>query len=434
MTLPYDLLSMALRDPALDVMNFLNEIANDFPNAVSFAPGRPNERFFDVEGSLNYLRAFVEFSAKKSSRTYGDIFDSLGQYGRTNGIIGELLANYLANDESIIVSPQDIVVTVGCQEALCICLTSLCSDPGDVLLVIEPAYIGITGAAKLLGIEIKAIKSGKNGLDVVDLQGAVRQLKDAGKRPKLLYINPDYANPTGYSLSQADRDYLVSLAKNEEFLILEDHAYGYFSYDGERLPALKCGKESENVIYVSSFSKSLFPGLRMGLIVADQKFAVSDRWVRLADELSKAKSLFTVNTSPLMQAIVAGVLLRHDCSLKKLVTERREFYKGNLDVLLDSLGRCFPREEKWTSGIEWNHPKGGFFLTVKLPFAVGKADLQESASEYGVLWTPMSFFYLSESGETEVRLSFSSLAQEQVRDGVRRFAAFVKNRIFEKMR
>lgn len=424
-----DSLNLALRDEKIQVMNFLNEIANDYPQAISFAPGRPLEEFFDVESALTLVGDFVAYDQQRKAGGRGG-YSSLGQYGRTNGLIGELIAKLLHNDERISVSPEDVVVTVGCQEAMCLCLMVLCANPGDVALIADPAYIGISGAARVLGIEIASVACNDDGLDLAALERQLAHIRNAGKRARLLYLSPDFANPTGVTTGQAQRQRLLEFTRDNGIFVLEDHAYSYFHFDEARHPPLKSLPGSEHVIYLGSFSKSIFPGLRLGFIAADQR--VGSEGVAqssLTAEISKAKSLLTVNTSPICQAIAGSLLINQECSLRTYVEPRRKALQRNRDAMIECLEEYFPSDESWCEGIRWNRPEGGFFLTLTLPFEVSDDDLVVSARQYGVLWTPMSYFYIDRSVSNQIRLSFSYVTADQVRAGISALAQMIKCRV-----
>jgi (S)-3,5-dihydroxyphenylglycine transaminase len=428
LSLPADRLNTALSNPKLEVMNFLNEVAMRFPQAISFAPGRPPERFFDVARTLPLIDEFMrdgDLSALHRPDIHG--LDALGQYGRTNGIIGSLIAKLLATDEDIHVRAQDIVITVGAQEAMCLCLRTLCGNPGDVALTIDPAYIGFSGAAQTLGVEVVGVPCGQDGIDLNALKRIAAALELHGKSARVLYLSSSYANPTGSTLSVSTRRRLLELARELNLLLLEDSAYSYFCYDDVPLPSLKSMAGGERVLYLGSFAKTLAPGLRLGFIVADQEVDHgAGRTTRLADEISKAKSLLTVNTSAVLQALAGGLLLSQDCSLRSFVAPRVRALKGNRDAMLAALDTFFPKEERWCRGISWNRPAGGFFLTITLPGPVGEHDLLRCAGEHAVTWTPMSSFLLGSAPSAQIRLSFSYVTAPEIHEGIRRLASWAR--------
>jgi (S)-3,5-dihydroxyphenylglycine transaminase len=211
------------------------------------------------------------------------------------------------------------------------------------------------------------------------------------------------------------------VCRRHDVLILEDNAYGMFAYDGQRVPTLKALDHSGTVVYIGSFSKTLFPGLRVGFLVADQ--TVRPGGERLAKALSSVKSLITVNTPPPMQAAVAAVLFRTGGSLEPVVAPKRAQYKTQRDAMLEALARTFADLKGMVS---WNSPAGGFFLTVTLPFVFGRPELRRCAAEFGVIVCPMQFFCLAGERERQIRLSFSYVEPAAIGRGIERLGAFVR--------
>jgi (S)-3,5-dihydroxyphenylglycine transaminase len=400
-------------------MNFLNEVVLQFPDAISFAPGRPSDALLHVEEHLEDIERYVEAMASAGRPSTRDVWRSLGQYGRTNGIIGEAVAAHLALDEDIHVSPDSIVVTVGAQEAMAIVLMGLFDGDRDVLLVSDPTYIGITGLAEILGIRIVPIGSGRQGLEPAAVERAIVATSQRG-RVRALYDIPDFNNPLGTSMPIDARRALIDLCERHDILVIEDNAYGMFAYDEPRLPTLKSLDRTGRVLYIGSFAKTLAPGLRVGYLVADQRVTGDQT---LAHVLSKVKSLTTVNTSPLLQAAVAGALLRGNGTLESLVAPKRSQYRRQRDAMLAALDDAF---DGGRGDVTWHKPAGGFFIPVMLPFEFGPNELRTCAQQHGVIVCPMRFFHVArERGLTEIRLSFSTVGPEQSAAGVRRLAEFV---------
>jgi (S)-3,5-dihydroxyphenylglycine transaminase len=428
-----------LREDSLEVMNFLNEVVLRYPGAISFAPGRPSEKWFDVEDSLRQTGRFAQRRAELDGRSRESVWGELGQYGKTNGLIQELIARHLSRDEGIDVPPEAIIVTVGCQEAMLILMMGLFDPARDVLLVSDPTYIGITGLAHILGVELCPVASGEQGLEAKAVSAAIERVRSSGKRPRAVYDIPDFNNPLGTSMPLAERRQLLALARDQQLLIFEDNPYGMFAYDGAPLPTLKAleGEGREDgacervVVYLGSFSKTLFPGLRLGYLVADQQVsAPGDGETRLlAEELSRIKSLTTVNTSPVIQAIAGGVLQDNGGSLGPVVARKRSFYKTLRDAMLGALERATRREGLAPHAVRWNRPQGGFFLAVTLPFEFGEDCLERCAADYGVICCPMSFFSLRPGREHQIRLSFSCVTEREIEEGVGRLARFIGDRV-----
>lgn len=417
-----DDLHAAVSDPVSASMNFLNEVATRYPQAIPLAAGRPYEGFYEVDDVHRYLRRYVEHLAGTGMPAEA-IRSRLMQYGRTNGHIHELIARTLANDEGIHVPAEAIAVTAGCQEAMVIVLRGLCAGPDDVLLAASPCYVGITGAARLLDVPVVPVPESADGLAPRTVAEVARRVRARGRRPRALYLTPNFANPSGTCLPAAARRELLDVAEREDLLLLEDDPYGLF---GEAAPTCKSLDTQARVVYLGSFAKSCFPGARIGFLVADQE--VVDAYGRrapLAQELSTVKSMLTVNTSPIAQAVIGGMLVDCGYSLRAANRAKAEFYRGNLAALLAALREHFPPG----SGVRWNTPVGGFFAVVELPVPADEDLLELSASRYGVLWTPMSFFYPDGGGSHAIRLAYSSLPPDQIAEGVRRLAALVADRL-----
>jgi (S)-3,5-dihydroxyphenylglycine transaminase len=419
-----DDLHASLSDPVLDTMNFLNEVTFRYPAAISFAPGRPYDGFFATEQIFTYIRGFLEHLAANGNSP-GQIRDALFQYGPTAGQIRELIASSLRADENIDVPAESIVVTVGCQEAMFLVLRTLIRGRGDVLLVSSPCYVGITGAARLLDIELTEVEEREDGFRCADLAAAIRAELARGRRPRAFYVVPDHSNPAGTTMPVPVRRDLLDLAAQYDFLILEDSPYRMVS-PAPHLPTLKSLDRQRRVVHLGSFSKTAFPGARVGFAVADQPVTdATGRTRLLADELAKIKSMVTVNTSSLSQAAVAGMLIACQGRISELNIAPAAYYARAMRSTLAELDRRFPAGLRSALGIRWNEPDGGFFLTLRVPFAADNAALARSAEDFGVIWTPMSYFYPHGGGDRSIRLSVSYLSDEEITEGIARLAGFI---------
>jgi (S)-3,5-dihydroxyphenylglycine transaminase len=399
-------------------MNFLNEIAGRFPDAISLAAGRPFDGFYTAEDVGHYLAAYCAY-LRAEGMSQARIRQAILQYGRTNGQLGAMIARMLELDEDISVPADAIMVTSGCQEAMIIALRGLCAGPADVVLAAEPCYVGFTGAARVLGIPVIPVPETGEGLRPESVARVAREVRATGRRPRAVYVVSNFANPSGISLTPEARRGLIGVAAHEDLLILEDDPYGLFGLDDARGPTLKALDNDQRVIYLGSFAKSVFPGARVGFLVADQSVVGADgRRSLLADELSTVKSMITVNTSPIAQAVIGGVLTECGFSLRVANREKIAFYRRNLRTLLTALSRHL-------SGLRWSSPGGGFFAVLDVPVRADEKLLELSARDYGVLWTPMSFFYLNGGGSHAIRLSCSALPADQVDEGVRRLARLI---------
>jgi (S)-3,5-dihydroxyphenylglycine transaminase len=413
----------SLRDPVLGSIGFLNEVMGRHPDAISFAPGAPNPVFLDDLEPQRYTDLYLSHLVRDKKQSLTQARRSLLEYGPSRGLINHLVSDALRNDQDVDAAPASIVITVGAQEAMFLVLRALFRPAsGDVLAVANPCFVGITGAARLLDVPIVSIDETQNGIDISGLEAACRSARDAGRRVRACYLAADFSNPGGGRMSLECRRQLLAVADRHDFLILEDNAYGFTAADGEALPSLKSLDTDGRVIHIGTFAKICFPGARVGYVVADQKVGGEGRV--LADELAALKSMVTVNTSPLAQGVIGGMLLEHGCSLTALSKLKSELYQRNLAHLLAALDRHL--SGGLPAGISWSRPRGGFFVRLKLPVPADLDLLEVSSGRYGVLWTPMSQFYLDGAGDFQLRLSCSYLDPETIEEGVQRLAAFLK--------
>ncbi|HEY3004803.1 MAG TPA: PLP-dependent aminotransferase family protein, partial [Kribbellaceae bacterium] len=355
------------------------------------------------------------------------IRDLLYQYGPTVGQIRELVAASLRDDENVDVAPESVVVTVGSQEAMLLVLRALMAGPDDVLLVASPCYVGITGAARLLDVAMTTVDERDDGLSCADVEAALAAERARGRRPRALYVVPDHSNPSGTTMPVPTRIDLLALAERHGLLIIEDSPYRLVS-PGTPLPTLKSMDTARVVVQLGSYSKTIFPGARVGFVVADQQVADGNgRTTLLADELAKIKSMVTVNTSSLSQAAVAGALLACGGLVSELNTGTAAHYGQTMRATLRELERHFPAQRRTALGIRWNTPSGGFFLTLRVPFTADNSALTRSAEEFAVIWTPMSYFHPHGGGERSIRLSTSYLSQAEIEEGIARLARFMES-------
>ncbi|MCU0289137.1 MAG: PLP-dependent aminotransferase family protein [Acidobacteria bacterium] len=417
-----------LFDSYLERMNFLNEISIDYPQAISFGSGRPDEAYFNVR---DVISCFQTYAGQSGGAELDSTYNALGQYNKTKGIINEDIARLLEKDEDIKVHPEDIIMADGAQEAMAIIIDTLFdATAGDgVLLVSEPSYIGFVGYAKIAGIPIVGVDRKGDSICLDHLEQTILKLQKEGKHARVLYEVPDFHNPTGAYMPLAERKQLIEMAEKYNFLIVEDNPYGYFRYDSEKIPTLKALDRYRRVLHIGSFSKTLFPAIRLGYIVADQVFNYNNRSVKLVEEFKKTKSFITVNTSTLLQSMVGGFLRRENHSLIASNVDKVKAIGRKRDIMIEALASASwgRGNERGTEAVKWNKPAGGFFLSMDIPFAMTDELLKECVEKYDVIFCPMSFFCLdSNRGTRQIRLAFSNMTPEKIQEGVKRLSAFIR--------
>ena len=417
-------LHASLDDPVLGSIGFLNEVMSRYPSAISFAPGAPNlAHLADVDVTA-YAARYERHLIENRGMTAGQVRNLMHEYGPSRGLVNDLIADALRRDTGIDVLPRSVVVTVGAQEAMVITLRALCRSRDDLLAVVEPAFVGMMGAARVLDVDMVPVPETGAGLDIDALRSVCAAARERGRRVRAVYVAPDYSNPSGSVLDLETRRRLLAVADHEDLVLIEDSAYGFTAPPGRALPSLKALDTAGRVVLLGTFAKVCLPGARVGFAVADQRVVRSDGTEGvLADDLAVLKGMVTVNTSPLCQAVIGGMLLAHGGSLAELGAATAAHYRRNLSHLLAALDRELRGSAP--PGVRWNSPVGGFFVRMRLPVRVDTALLDRSATEFGVLWTPMEHFYLSGAGTDELRLSCSYLSPGQIDEGVGRLAAFV---------
>lgn len=401
-----------------EVMTFLNEISADYPAAISLAAGRPTDAFASKLGANSLVDALTLYAEQTQGMA------SLLQYGRTAGLINDLVAAQLNTDDGLAISAERIVLTAGCQEALFLCIQSLCKSANDVLLVCNPTYIGATGAADACGVAAMPLKI-EDGQIAKAIEHVVQTLKVQGRTARALYLISDFDNPTGHVISRDERVSIIEACLRNRIVVLEDNPYGQFRFDGVTIPPMAALDEGGCVVYLSTYSKTLCPALRVGAASFPRTlFGDESALHALISEVVQRKSFVSVNTGQISQSLVGGILLSQDCSLRNWVRPALELYRDNRDAMLAQLAVAFGTAET----VSWNSPAGGFFLSLNLPFVFDSDALKTCAKDFGVIVMPMSFFALDDSHCQSVRLAFSAVSSSEIELAVQRLSSYTDSR------
>ncbi|NTJ36650.1 PLP-dependent aminotransferase family protein [Agrobacterium rhizogenes] len=404
------------------VMDFLNSVAGAYPSAISLAAGRPTDLLFKDLDVTKLGVAIKTFLARQDDSVRPSI-QKLLQYGRTEGIVNDLVCRQLENDDGVSAECDRLLITSGCQEALALCIAALCPSPSDFLLVLNPTYVGATGAARSAGVAMYGLQEENCRLHE-SIERAAIELERSGNKARAVYLIPDFDNPTGRTLDKSERLAILDVCERWRIVILEDNPYGLFRYEGERVPALAALDKNGIVIYLTTYSKVLSPAVRVGAASLPKYFfgdPVATK--KLFTELVQRKSFISLNTSQLSQAIVGGILIEQSCSLKQWIEPALELYHTNRDIMLDALKENFSESPE---EFRWNKPLGGFFLTFDVPFEFGQDEVQRCAADAGVLVVPMRFFALDGSQDNRIRLAFSAVNSAEIRDGIFRLKNFIQ--------
>jgi len=368
-------------------------------NIISFAPGLPDPKTFPVDDIREVTEQVLATGAARAL-----------QYGTTEGDpnLRAELVKWMAKD-GIAVSRDDILITTGSQQALDI-VGRVLLDPGDVIVVELPSYLGGLQAFRAYQVEMIGVPQDDDGIDAGQLADALLRLRREGRRPKFLYAVPDFQNPSGITWSRQRRERLLELAREFNTLIVEDNPYREMRFLGTAPPPIAALDRDGRTLYLSTFSKTLAPGLRIGWIAAPQP--VMERCVTVKQGMDLCGPAFT-------QAIAAALLARG--RLVDRLPAVVEGYRRKRDVMLQALEREMP------PGVTWTRPEGGLFLWVRLAEDVDTtALLRRAVEEEGVAYVPGVQFHCDGSGRNTMRLNFSYPSEEEIRDGIARLARMVR--------
>jgi 2-aminoadipate transaminase len=363
------------------------------PEIISFAGGLPAPELFPVEA----VRAAADEVLAHSGR------EAL-QYGPSEGF--PLLRDWIAEEmqrRGVNVPSAEVLVTNGSQQVLDLA-AKLFLNPGDVVLTENPTYLAAIQAFQTFEARFVPVPTDGQGLIPEALPGLIRQ-----HHPKFLYTIPNFQNPTGVTLAAERRPILARIAADHALPIVEDDPYGRLRYHGNEIPPVKHWDEAGCVIYASTFSKTIAPGLRLGWLAAS-----AENFSRLLI-LKQAADL---HTSSFDQRVAHMYLTRND-QIAHLARIRRAY--GERFAVMDAALRA-----EMPAGYEWTHPDGGMFLWVTGPAELDGLTLLEQAIKRQVAFVPGRDFFPTEGGRNYLRLNFSNSPPEQIREGVHRLATLCR--------
>jgi len=378
------------------------------PDLVSFAPGYPSPESIPWDDFRAIIDALL---ADREPTTL--------QYGPTRGFapLLDALVDVLAG-RGIRATTDDLLVTTGSQQGLDL-VARVLVDPGDVVLVELPTYTGAIAALRNAQAELVGIRQQADGIDLDDLDRVVSRLRAGGRRVRLLYVVPNFQNPTGLLVGLDKRRRLLEAARRHDLLLVEDDPYGDLYFQDSAAPTdtrpIKADDAEGRVIYLSSFSKTLAPGFRVAWIAAPAE---------ILDKLETAKQAADICTGALdqrvvWQAIRRGVLAAQGPRLRTLYQRRRDVMEH---ALRQHLG----------DGVTWAAPRGGFFIWAQLPEEIDAEQMLARAVAHRVIFVVGSAFFVDGGGRNFLRLSFSHPTPERIEEGVRRLAAAVREALEER--
>ncbi|MCL5019361.1 MAG: PLP-dependent aminotransferase family protein [Patescibacteria group bacterium] len=378
------------------------------PGMISFAGGLPDP------GS---------FPSKKMAAVIADLLNERGeillQYGPSRGTQeGIAAAIDRMRRRGIDVPPEQIIITSGGQQG--IDLTSkVLIDPGDVILVENPTFIGALGAFRNVEASLVGVPMDDEGMIPAGLIKSIENVKKSSKKVKFLYTIPNFHNPAGITLSKNRRREILDIASSYDFFILEDDPYGELWFEGglDSVCPLKALSGGDRVIYAGSFSKVISPGIRLGWAAAPPE---------MIERFDMAKQMMDVCPNPLIQA-VAGELIRQGY-LDEHIELLRGIYHSRCQAMLTALEKYMP------DSVSWTKPKGGFYIWVTLPEGMSALTLFDTAVQNNVAYIIGSAFFADNSGKNTMRISFCHETEEIIEEGIQRLGKAVTEALEKKPR
>ena len=361
------------------------------PKVISFAGGSPSPETFPAER----LAAIAE-------RVVREKREVALQYGPTRGLprLCEFVAS-LCRARGIACTSEEVILTTGSQQALDLIAHTLL-DPGDVVAVELPTYIGGTSSFYARSARLAGVLQDDDGIVPESLAEVSRKT-----RPKLLYVIPNFQNPSGRLMSRRRREQVLQTAREQDFLIIEDDPYGELVYvDGTDTTPIKSQDREGRVLYLGTFSKVLAPGVRCGWIIAPKV---------LIERLEIAKQAADLCSAMLDQSVVDEYCQTGE--LPAQIERVRAFYRVKRGVMLDALQKHFGGRAKWTSA------DGGLFTFMTLEEDIDTATRVQQSVANGVAYVPGAPFFVDGSGRNTMRLTFAKEPDARIREGVSRLAA-----------
>ncbi|KJS12880.1 MAG: aminotransferase [Desulfotomaculum sp. BICA1-6] len=358
------------------------------PDMISFAGGLPAPELFPLAG---IREAFQEALSSDPA---------VLQYSNTEGFLP--LREYIVSkmqQDGINARAENVLITNGSQQALDL-ITKLFINPGDIVLVEKPSYLGALQVFRSYQAKFVDIATDYEGINVDAFELAIKEY-----HPKLIYLTPTFKNPTGVTLAADRRRAVAGLAAKYKVPLIEDDPYRELRYYGDPVPPIKSFDGSDWVIYMGSFSKIIAPGLRLGWVATEGE---------LMDKLVLAKQGTDLHTGTLVQRGVYNYLVNHN--IKAHIEAIRAEYGRRRDVMLQQMDEQFPKNFSWTK------PDGGMFLWVTLPEGANSGSLLKQAIKEKVAYVPGAMFFPNGGGLNTLRLNFSNSTPVKIKAGIQRLA------------
>lgn len=374
-----------------DAVGAILQAAAD-PKIISFAGGLPAPELFPVKEMKDAVDKVFEEHGQEAM-----------QYGAAKGVtaLREVIQQHVKEKEDVDSELDNVLVTTGSEQALDL-VGKAFVDPGDTVLVEQPTYLCALDVFRSYGANFASVEMDEDGMKMDALEEALK----ANPNTKLIYTVPNFQNPTGRTMTEERRKQLAELAEKYDVYVLEDNPYGEIRFAGQHVPAVKSFDKSGHVLYMSTFSKTLAPGFRLGWLVADED---------VVNKLTVLKQSADLHTDNLAQFAVAQFFADNDVDAH--VKEISALYGKRKDLMLEGIKKYFPE------GVKYTDPEGGMFLWVEVPGVDDTVELFKECLEHDVAFVPGDPFFAGEVQPGAFRLNYSNMKEDQIEVGLKRLGA-----------
>lgn len=359
------------------------------PKIISFAGGLPAPELFPVEGMK-----------EATDKVYAEHGQQALQYGAAKGVteLRELILKRVKEKENIDAKLENVMVTTGSEQAIDL-VGKAFVNPGDTVLVEEPTYLCALDVFRSYGANFVSVPMDDDGMKMDGLEEALK----AHPETALVYTVPNFQNPTGRTMPAERRKKFAELAAKYDVPVLEDNPYGDIRFAGEHVPSVKSFDHAGKVFYMSTFSKILAPGFRLGWLVADPK---------VIEKLTVLKQSADLHTDNLVQYVVTEFFKENDVDAH--VKEISDLYGKRKQLMIDGIKKYFPKDVKYTD------PEGGMFLWVEVPGVTDTVELFKQCLEHNVAFVPGDPFFAGKPQPGTFRLNYSNMQEDQIEVGLKR--------------
>lgn len=359
------------------------------PKIISFAGGLPAPELFPVEGMK-----------EATDKVYAEHGQQALQYGAAKGVteLRELILKRVKEKENIDAKLENVMVTTGSEQAIDL-VGKAFVNPGDTVLVEEPTYLCALDVFRSYGANFVSVSMDDDGMKMDALEEALK----AHPETALVYTVPNFQNPTGRTMPAERRKKFAELAAKYDVPVLEDNPYGDIRFAGEHVPSVKSFDHAGKVFYMSTFSKILAPGFRLGWLVADPK---------VIEKLTVLKQSADLHTDNLVQYVVTEFFKENDVDAH--VKEISDLYGKRKQLMIDGIKKYFPKDVKYTD------PEGGMFLWVEVPGVTDTVELFKQCLEHNVAFVPGDPFFAGKPQPGTFRLNYSNMQEDQIEVGLKR--------------